>query len=72
MLKLLHGGWFPIVIGIGMFMLMLTWTQGRALLGAQAARRRHRRWTGFLEAVFVSPPTRVAGTAVFLSRRARR
>ena len=32
MLKLLAGGWFPIVIGIGMFTLMLTWKQGRRLV----------------------------------------
>ncbi len=30
MLKLLDGGWFPLVIGVGMFTLMLTWKQGRA------------------------------------------
>ncbi|HQC99314.1 MAG TPA: KUP/HAK/KT family potassium transporter, partial [Aquabacterium sp.] len=29
MLKLIAGGWFPLVIGIGMFTLMLTWMQGR-------------------------------------------
>ena len=32
MLKLFAGGWFPIVIGIGMFTLMLTWKQGRKLV----------------------------------------
>lgn len=25
MLKLVHGGWFPLVIGAGMFALMMTW-----------------------------------------------
>jgi len=66
MLKLVAGGWFPLVIGIGMFTLMITWRQGRKLmterLHAEAIDLR-----GFLDAVFVSPPTRVAGTAVFLS-----
>jgi KUP system potassium uptake protein len=41
LLKLFKGGWFPLVIGIGMFTLMLTWKQGRKLMAA-AARRRHR------------------------------
>ena len=66
MLKLFAGGWFPIVIGIGMFTLMLTWMNGRKLvsdrLQAEAIDL-----AGFLEAVFVSPPTRVSGTAVFLA-----
>jgi len=66
MLKLFAGGWFPLVIGVGMFTLMLTWMNGRKLvsdrLQAEAIDL-----TGFLDAVFVSPPTRVAGTAVFLA-----
>jgi KUP system potassium uptake protein len=65
LLKLLHGGWFPIVIGTGMFVLMITWTQGRRLL-----RNKLRDEADFLEAVFVTPPTRVEGTAVFLTSEA--
>ena len=66
LLKLLHGGWFPIVIGIGMFVLMVTWTQGRRQL-SHKLRDESIPLTDFLEGVFVSPPTRVEGTAVFLS-----
>ena len=65
MLKLFAGGWFPIVIGVGMFTLMLTWKQGRKMMSD----RLHEdaiELKGFLDAVFVSPPTRVPGTAVFL------
>jgi KUP system potassium uptake protein len=65
MLKLLAGGWFPIVIGIGMFTLMLTWKQGRKLV-SDRLRDDAIELKGFLDAVFVSPPTRVPGTAVFL------
>jgi len=64
-LKLMAGGWFPIVIGIGMFTLMLTWKQGRKLM-SDRLRDDAIELKGFLDAVFVSPPTRVAGTAVFL------
>jgi len=66
LLKLVAGGWFPLVIGIGMFTLMLTWMQGRRLV-AEQLREDAIELKGFLDAVFVSPPTRVPGTAVFLS-----
>jgi KUP system potassium uptake protein len=65
MLKLFAGGWFPIVIGIGMFTLMLTWKQGRKLM-SERLRDDAIELDGFLDAVFVSPPLRVDGTAVFL------
>jgi KUP system potassium uptake protein len=66
MLKLLAGGWFPLVIGIGMYTLMLTWMQGRRLV-ADRLRDEAIELKGFLDAVFISPPTRVSGTAVFLA-----
>jgi KUP system potassium uptake protein len=64
-LKLLAGGWFPLVIGWGMFVLMITWKQGRSIM-RQRVRNEAIELKGFLEAVFVSPPVRVSGTAVFL------
>jgi KUP system potassium uptake protein len=66
MLKLVAGGWFPLVIGIGMFVLMLTWKQGRHMM-SEHLRDESIDLKSFLEAVFISPPTRVSGTAVFLS-----
>ena len=63
--KMFDGGWFPVVIGIVMFMLMLTWKQGRKLMSMRL-REDAIDLKSFLEAVFVSPPTRVPGTAVFL------
>jgi KUP system potassium uptake protein len=66
LLKLFGGGWFPIVIGIFMFTLMLTWTQGRKLL-SHKLRTDAIPLADFLEAVFVSPPARADGTAVFLT-----
>jgi KUP system potassium uptake protein len=66
LLKLFGGGWFPIVIGIFMFTLMLTWTQGRKLL-SHKLRTDAIPLTDFLEGVFVSPPARADGTAVFLT-----
>jgi KUP system potassium uptake protein len=65
MLKLFKGGWFPLVLGIGMFLLMLTWKQGRRLM-RDRVRDEAIELKGFLEAIFISPPVRVSGTAVFL------
>ena len=66
MLKLFAGGWFPLAIGIGMFTLMVTWRTGRRLM-AEQLKNDAIDLTSFLEAVFISPPARVSGTAVFLS-----
>lgn len=66
MLKLIQGGWFPLLIGGCIFTLMMTWKRGRELLN-EKLRSDAIDLQSFLEAVFTSPPTRVAGTAVFLT-----
>ncbi|HYD76680.1 potassium transporter Kup [Ramlibacter sp.] len=66
LLKLVDGGWFPVAIGIAMFTLMMTWKQGRALMN-EKLRADAIDLPSFLDAVFVSPPTRVEGTAVFMT-----
>jgi KUP system potassium uptake protein len=66
LLKLFQGGWFPLLIGGGVFTLMMTWKRGRALLN-EKRRADAIDLKDFLTAVFVNPPTRVAGTAVFLT-----
>jgi len=66
MMKLFDGGWFPLMIGGIVFMLMLTWKQGRKLLSSKL-REDSLDLPSFLEAIFVSPPVRVEGTAVFLT-----
>ena len=66
MLKLFDGGWFPLLIGGVIFTLMMTWKQGRALLN-EKLRADAIDLRSFLESVFVNPPTRVEGTAVFLT-----
>ncbi len=66
LLKLLDGGWFPLMIGGGIFTLMMTWKHGRELLN-EKLKADSIDLKGFLEAVFVTPPTRVEGTAVFLT-----
>ena len=66
LMKLLEGGWFPLLIGGSVFTLMITWKEGRRLLN-EALRADAIDLKSFLDAVFVSPPTRVEGTAVFLT-----
>ncbi len=65
-IKIKDGGWFPVMIGIVMFALMMTWKQGRALL-SERLRSDSIDLEPFLDAVFSSPPIRVQGTAVFLN-----
>jgi len=66
LLKLFDGGWFPLAIGGAIFTLMMTWKDGRRLLN-QKLQADAIDLHSFLEAVFVSPPLRVDGTAVFLT-----
>ena len=65
-LKVIDGGWFPLLIGAVMFGLMTTWKDGRALL-SERLRSDAIDLQPFLEAVFSSPPLRVEGTAVFMN-----
>ena len=64
--KVLDGGWFPLLIGGAMFTIMTTWKQGRNLM-ADRLRNEAIELPQFLEAIFISPPQRVPGTAVFLN-----
>ena len=66
LLKLFEGGWFPLVIGGAIFTLMVTWKEGRRMLN-EKLRADAIDLPSFLQAVFVSPPVRVEGTAVFLT-----
>ena len=66
LMKFFEGGWFPLAIGGAVFLLMMTWKQGRNLL-ATKQREDAIELGSFLQAVFINPPTRVEGTAVFLT-----
>ena len=65
-IKINDGGWFPLMIGIVMFALMTTWRDGRHML-SEKLRSDAIELKSFLDAVFISPPLRVSGTAVFLN-----
>ncbi len=66
LMKLFAGGWFPLVIGGVVFTLMITWKEGRHILN-EKMRADAIDLSSFLDAVFVSPPFRVDGSAVFLT-----
>ncbi len=66
LLKIVQGGWFPLLLGFGVIMLMLTWQRGREMLYQQLST------SGiplrvFLESLLQRPPQRVPGTSVFLT-----
>ncbi len=64
--KILHGAWFPLVIGAVAFTIMLTWNRGRELL-AQQHRTRARTFDEFTEQLEMDHAQKVKGQAVFLT-----
>ncbi len=65
-IKIREGGWFPIVVGIGVYVLMTTWNRGRARLQA-IVQENTLAIDLFLSDVARRKPPRVPGTAVFLT-----
>lgn len=65
-LKFVDGGWFPILIAGSVFTLMVTWKDGRQIL-KNKLRNDSIDLKSFLDSVFVTPPVRVDGTAVFMT-----
>jgi KUP system potassium uptake protein len=66
LLKVAHGGWVPIVIAAGVFLVMTTWRQGTFVL-ARTLTRRSLPLERFFTEVERRRPIRVPGTAVFLT-----
>ena len=67
LLKIPSGGWFPLVVAGLVFTVMTTWNRGRAILADRIAERTVP-LERFLADIHATPPTRVAGTAVYLVR----
>jgi KUP system potassium uptake protein len=65
-MKVLNGGWFPLLVGLALFTVMMTWKQGRRLLGERLSASLLP-FEIFLEGIRNSRAHRVRGTAVFMS-----
>jgi KUP system potassium uptake protein len=64
-LKIPDGGWFPLVLGVALFAVLTTWRRGRALV-MREIKQSGLALEPFIASISEHPPTRVAGTAVFL------
>lgn len=65
-IKVFDGGWFPILIGSILILLMSTWKRGRTLL-YRKLKNESMEISSFLKSISSSLKKRVAGTAVFLT-----
>src|SRR6185295_12312253 len=66
LLKLLEGAWVPLLFGVGMVLLILTWRRGTRILGNKT-RKTEVPLNALLHSLERKPPHMVPGTAVFLT-----
>jgi len=64
--KIAHGGWVPLAIGVFLFVLMTSWKRGREILKERVTEMALPLET-FLEDIQRRAPVRVPGTAVFMT-----
>ena len=67
-LKIAHGGWFPLVVAALIYGVMSTWKRGRELV-VQRLRDAELPLETFFTQLAKGPPVRVPGTAVFMTAR---
>ncbi|WP_051279706.1 potassium transporter Kup [Chitinilyticum aquatile] len=65
-LKIADGGWMPLLVGLVLFTMMMTWKRGRMLL-MRKLREGEMPLAGFVGTLESSTIARVEGTAVFLT-----
>ena len=66
MLKIVNGGWFPLLLAAAALLVMSTWRRGRELL-LQRLHAEGENLGEFIAKVTAAPPLRAEGTAVFLT-----
>jgi KUP system potassium uptake protein len=66
LMRIFEGGFVPVLLGIGMFAMMYTWVRGTNLLTLKTSRDSPP-LADFVRLISERPPTRVKGTAVFLT-----
>ncbi|MGH7937684.1 MAG: KUP/HAK/KT family potassium transporter, partial [Bryobacteraceae bacterium] len=67
--KFIDGGWFPLLIGGLVFLIMTTWHRGRELIWNRL-HKTEEPLEKFLDEIKRKPPVRVDGTSIFMSGRA--
>jgi KUP system potassium uptake protein len=66
LLKVVAGGWFPMLLALGLMVVMLTWRRGSRIL-FEKTRRLEVPLSDLIERLEKKPPHEVPGTAVFLT-----
>jgi KUP system potassium uptake protein len=66
LLKIAHGGWFPLVVAVTLFAIMTTWKSGRRLVWERLQKSSMPRDV-FFESLQRDAPQRVPGTAVYMA-----
>jgi len=69
-IKLLDGGWFPLLLAGIVVFLMLTWRTGQRLIEKARSHLRQSE-AQFVQSLVTSPPVRLPGTAAFLTPATR-
>jgi len=69
LLKMADGGWFPLLMAAGLYLLLVTWKDGRQRL-SHSLREDGMALDTFLASLLAAPPVRVEGTAIFLTATA--
>ena len=69
--KVPHGGWFPLITGLTVFVVLMTWRRGRAIV-TDKREEEEGPLQAFIDYLHETddPPQRVPGTAVFLNASA--
>jgi KUP system potassium uptake protein len=67
-IKIEHGGWFPLLVAGLVYAVMSTWHTGRLLVVKRLAETEVP-LSRFFESVKARPPVRVAGTGIFMTAR---
>jgi KUP system potassium uptake protein len=69
--KIVHGGWFPLAMGLLVFVVLMTWRRGRDIVTRNRTEEEGSLREFVMElAASPEPPIRVPGTAIFLNASA--
>jgi KUP system potassium uptake protein len=67
MLKILHGGWYPLLAGATVYLLMSTWVRGQEIIGKQL-KEYVQPLKSFINSIDFRTVTKVSGTAIYLTQ----